>query len=143
MTRIEKALENHKKGYNCAQAVACAYCDLYGVDEKTAFMMAEGFGGGMGGLMETCGALTGAFMLAGLNHSKGDLQNPRARGASYKMIRAMAQAFTEKNQSIICRELKGVGGGPVLRSCAGCVEDACTLFEQQMLIEEKVPPSEG
>ncbi len=25
-----------RKGYNCAQSVACAYCDLVGLDEQTA-----------------------------------------------------------------------------------------------------------
>ena len=33
-TRVEKTIERHKKGYNCAQAVACTYCDLVGVDEE-------------------------------------------------------------------------------------------------------------
>ena len=32
MNRIEKALENHKKGYNCSQSVACAFCDKIGMD---------------------------------------------------------------------------------------------------------------
>lgn len=34
MNRIEKAKENHKNGYNCSQAVACAFCDEVGIDEK-------------------------------------------------------------------------------------------------------------
>ena len=46
--RIEKALENHSKGYNCAQAVACAFCDLVSMDENTLFKITEGFGAGMG-----------------------------------------------------------------------------------------------
>ena len=33
----KKAVENHKKGYNCAQAVACAFCDQLGKDEKEVF----------------------------------------------------------------------------------------------------------
>ena len=49
-SRVAKTIELHKKGYNCAQAVACAYCDLVGVDEDTMFKMAEGFGAGMGGM---------------------------------------------------------------------------------------------
>ena len=36
-SRVEKALENHGKGYNCCQAVACAYADLVGVDENLIF----------------------------------------------------------------------------------------------------------
>lgn len=31
-SRIERADELHRKGYNCAQAVACTYADLVGVD---------------------------------------------------------------------------------------------------------------
>ena len=34
-TRVDKVAEKHKSGYNCAQAVACAYCDLIGIDEET------------------------------------------------------------------------------------------------------------
>ena len=30
-TRVDKVAEKHKSGYNCAQAVACAYCDLVGI----------------------------------------------------------------------------------------------------------------
>ena len=30
----EKAVANHKKKYNCAQAVACAFCEELGRDEK-------------------------------------------------------------------------------------------------------------
>ena len=29
MTRKEKAIELHDKGFNCAQAVACAFADVY------------------------------------------------------------------------------------------------------------------
>ena len=64
-SRVQKTLENHKKGYNCAQAVACAYCDLVGMDEQSAFRATEAFGLGMGGMQATCGAVSGAVMLAG------------------------------------------------------------------------------
>lgn len=42
--RAKKALEYHKKGYNCSQAVACSFCEEFGVDEETMFRIAEGFG---------------------------------------------------------------------------------------------------
>ena len=38
--RQQRAQELHGKGYNCAQSVACAYCDLVGLDEQTAYKMA-------------------------------------------------------------------------------------------------------
>ena len=44
----ERAVANHKKKYNCAQAVACAFCEELGRDEKEVFEMMEAFGFGMG-----------------------------------------------------------------------------------------------
>lgn len=49
-TRVEKTIERHNKGYNCAQAVACTYCDLVGMDEETMFKATEALGLGMGGM---------------------------------------------------------------------------------------------
>ena len=49
--REERAQRLHDSGYNCAQAVVCAYCDRFGLDENTAFKMAEGFGLGMAAAM--------------------------------------------------------------------------------------------
>jgi len=121
-----------EKGYNCAQAVVCAYCDLFGVDEETAFKLSEGFGSGMG-LMEMCGALSGAYMLAGMKKSGGPAQSGKTKAATYQMTRSMASAFQEKNGTYLCRELKGVSDGVVRRSCPGCIEDACALVEQLLL----------
>ena len=37
MNLADKIIEERKKnGYNCTQAVACAYCDLTGIDEEKA-----------------------------------------------------------------------------------------------------------
>ena len=54
---VEKARALRSRGYNCAQAVACAFLDQVEVDEKTLFAIMEGFGGGMGGKQATCGAV--------------------------------------------------------------------------------------
>ena len=129
--RAEQALRLHDKGYNCAQAVVCAYCDRFGLDEETAYKMPEGFGLGMG-LMDTCGALTGASMLAGLRGSKGTAHPGETKGQTYKTTKMLAAAFREKNGTYLCRELKGVADGKVRRSCPGCIEDACALVEQYL-----------
>ena len=36
MTRKEKAIELHDKGFNCAQAVACAFAEETGIPEETS-----------------------------------------------------------------------------------------------------------
>ncbi len=130
--RAEQAQRLHDKGYNCAQAVVCAYCDQFGLDKETAYKMAEGFGLGMG-LMEVCGALSGAFMLAGMRGSKGTEHPGETKGQTYKTTKALAAAFKEKNGTYLCRELKGVTDGNVRRSCPGCIEDACSLIETFLL----------
>ncbi len=136
-SRVEKALQNKKNGYSCSQAVVCAYCDLFGIEEKTAFMISEGFGGGMGGMQLTCGAVTALFMLLGIKNSTGNLKMPTSKASTMKLIRDAAQKFKEKNTSIECATLKGIKTGTVLRSCEGCIEDACTIFENYLDSQEK------
>lgn len=126
-----KAIENHKKGYNCAQAVACAFCDRLGKDEKEVFEIMEAFGFGMG-TMGTCGAVSGMAAVVGMVESDGALDAPKTKKASYKAMKALTEKFEEKNSSIICRELKGVDSGEVLRSCSGCIEDAVELVEEYL-----------
>ena len=71
--KVEQAMAFHDKGYNCAQAVACTYCDLVGMDEETMFKATEALGLGMGGMEGTCGALTGACVVAGMKNSCGGM----------------------------------------------------------------------
>lgn len=134
-SRVTKAHELHKKGYNCAQAVACAYCDLVGVDEETMFKISEGFGAGMGGMEGTCGAVSGAVLLAGMCNSKGKEQCS-SKGSTYQLSKAVRLAFAEKNSSVICKELKGIETKKVLRSCDGCIEDAALIAETLLFGKE-------
>ena len=124
--RVARALELHKRGFNCAQAVACACADLAGIDEAVAFRMVEGLGGGMGCFSETCGAVSGACAIVGASVSEGP-DNPRTKGSTYKLTRHIVESFRAQNGSTLCGEIKGLTGGPMLRSCPGCVEDATRL----------------
>lgn len=126
-----KALEYHKKGYNCAQSVACAFSDRLGKDEKEVFEIMEAFGFGMG-TMGTCGAVSAMAAVVGMVESDGNLESPGTKKASYKAIKELSEKFTEKNKSIICREIKGVDSGTVLRSCSGCIEDAAEIVEEYL-----------
>lgn len=129
MNKVEEALAYHKQGYNCAQAVACVFAEELGIEEKEIFRMSEGFGFGMG-TMGTCGAVSGMAIVAGLLNSDGNLKRPRSKPQTYKVTRTMSQEFQEKNSSIICKELKSVDTGEVLRSCSGCIADAVAIAEE-------------
>lgn len=130
-SRAELAHMRHKKGYNCAQAIGCTYCDLVGVSEEEAFRALEGFGFGMGGMLGTCGAVSGAVYLAGLIHSTVNLESPDSKAKTYGYSKEIVSRFNEMNGAITCKELKGIGTDHgVLRACPGCIDDACALVEE-------------
>lgn len=129
-TRVEKTIERHDKGYNCAQAVACTYCDLVGVDEETMFRLTEALGAGMGNMEGTCGAVSGACVLAGMKNSSGNLEKPDSKGNTYKLAREIMNEFQEQNSSVICKDLKGKETGRVLRACPDCIRDAARIAEE-------------
>lgn len=129
MTRQEIAAALHNQGYNCAQAVACAFSDILNADADTIYRLAEGFGGGMGNNCSVCGAISGAVMIAGLISSNG-INEPSNKKATYALSAELTEAFKSKNGSVICRELKGNDSGVPLRSCPGCIEDAVALVEK-------------
>ncbi len=129
-TRAEKTIEKRNQGYNCAQAVACTYCDLVGMDEETMFKVTEGFGSGMANMHGTCGAVSGACALAGMKVSSGNLQSPDSKGETYKFVKKIVEEFEQQNGSVICKDLKGVETGKVLRSCPDCIKDAARIAEK-------------
>ena len=133
MTKHEAlARANFLEGYNCAQAVLLAFAEDAGLEKDTALRLASSFGGGVGGMREMCGALSGAFMLAGVKGSAGIEAPGTTKAQTYQQTREMANAFKEKNGTYLCCELKGVADGNVRRSCPGCIEDACALVEKML-----------
>ena len=122
-TRKHIAAER-KKSCNCAQAVVVTYADLAGISEEQAMNMGNAFGSGMGNMEGTCGALTGAAMVLGLVK--------RDKAQATLAMRQVMNGFQTRNGATQCRQLKGIGTGTVLRSCEGCVYDACELLEQHL-----------
>ncbi|MCI1665237.1 MAG: C-GCAxxG-C-C family protein [Atopobiaceae bacterium] len=136
-SRVDLAAERHARGYNCAQAVACTYADLAGVDEATVFRATEGLGLGCGCTKGTCGAVTGACVVVGLMNSDADLAHPTSKKASYALSRKVVEAFEAANGATQCRELKGIGTGHVLRACDDCVRDAARIVEDVLFSEDE------
>ena len=130
MTNQERAARLHGNGYNCCQAVLLTFCNELGVEPVTAFKIGEGFGLGMGGMENTCGALSGAIMLAGLKNSDGDLDHPKTKAGTYRISRELTEAFKEKTGALVCRDLKGIDTGKVLCSCPKCIDSAVQIVEE-------------
>lgn len=124
----EEAARLHDSGCNCAQSVACALAGKVGADKDELFRSMEGFGAGMGGFSETCGAISGGIALVGIANSAG-FDKKGTKGSTYKASKRIVQGFQSKNGSTLCKELKGLTSPErkPLRSCQGCIEDAVEL----------------
>ena len=142
MTDSEKAVAVFGDGFSCSQAVLTVYGAKLGLDRELALRVAGAFGGGMARMGETCGAVTGAFMVIGLKHGKAEVKDNPARERTYKLVNEFVSKFKERNGSIICRDLLGcdISSPESLKSaqdkklfrtiCPKFVRDAGELLEQ-------------
>ena len=136
-----KAAELFLGGYNCAQSVAVAFCDITGLDEKSTAKMVSAFGGGMGRLREVCGAVSGMFFVLSLLYGYDTPGDDVSKKQLYTEVQALAAQFREACGSIICREiLKNPPTDPTpsprtaeyykTRPCARMVLTAATLMDE-------------
>ena len=139
----EKAAELFLAGYNCAQAVAVAFCDVTGLGEKETARMVSGFGGGMGRMREVCGAVSGMVFVMGYVYGYGSPDEDKAKAELYRQIQDLAEVFRKENGSIVCRELlKNPASDPnpsprtpeyyAKRPCVRMVYTAADLLEEFM-----------
>lgn len=100
-----KAAQLFYEGYNCAQAVTVAFCDVTGLEPKFAAKMASAFGGGMGRMREVCGAVSGMMMVLGLLYGYTVPGDDEVKKAHYAAVQELAGRFRQETGSIICREI--------------------------------------
>ena len=105
----KKAEELFLEGYNCAQAVFCAFADEIGIEEEIALKLSSSFGGGMGRMREVCGAVSGMFMALGALRGYSSPDDNNEKKELYSKVQKLAEEFKKENGSIICRELLGGG----------------------------------
>jgi C_GCAxxG_C_C family probable redox protein len=104
MTRAEEAESLFNSGMNCCQAVLMTFAETYGLSRNDAMRLGSGFGGGMGRMGETCGALTGAYMAIGLAHPRPNRQSAEP---SAQLVQKLNWQFCKKHGSSACRQLLG------------------------------------
>lgn len=105
MNHAEKARELFLAGCSCSQAVFGAFAGDLGLSQDTALRLASSFGGGMGGMRETCGAVTGMLMVAGLKWGYSEPGNLAVKTAHYARVCSLVEAFKAEHSTIVCREL--------------------------------------
>lgn len=145
-SKVDKAVELFKDGFNCSQSVVAAYAEDYGLTREQALKIAASFGGGIGRMRQTCGAACGLFMLAGLETGCTDGKSREGKEDNYRTVQMLAQEFKRRNGSIICAELLGLAKQAPTpptpeertpeyfkkRPCVKMVEEAARIWEEYL-----------
>jgi len=105
MNCAERAADSFARGFNCSQSVLAAYAEQFGLTEEQALKVAGGFGGGMGRMAETCGAVTGAIMVIGLKFASTTPGDMQGKENAYAVVREFVHRFKGRNVTVLCREL--------------------------------------
>jgi C_GCAxxG_C_C family probable redox protein len=142
--REEKALRSFRNGLNCAQSVLSAYTEELKFDSALALSLSCGFGGGMGRLQQTCGAVTGAFMVLGIYNCRKYTDNKERKDKTYGMVQEFNSRFQALHGATDCRTLLGCDlrteeGQQRLKEhalhdtiCEACIRDAVKLSDELM-----------
>jgi C_GCAxxG_C_C family probable redox protein len=117
------------------------YGARFGLDREMAFKVAGVFGSGMG-RGDTCGAVTGAFMVIGLKHGKTKGSDDLSQARTDELAQRFVELFIARNATISCRELLGcdISTPEGLRAakkekhfkkrCPKFVQDAAEILEE-------------
>lgn len=106
-TKAQKAIKSYRSGFNCSQSIVSAYSADMGFDNNLAMAVSCGFGGGMGRLQETCGAITGAFMILGVHSYKPNIDIKLCKDKAVDLVREFDERFKAIHGSTNCRKLIG------------------------------------
>lgn len=137
--RVETAVCHFDSGLLCSQSILITYGEQFGLDDDTAIRLARAFGSGMARMCETCGAVTGAYMVIGLKHDGED--EKAAKEETYRLTREFAGRFKEKHGTTNCQELLNCDLGTpegrtyfrennLVRNCTSYVRTSAEILER-------------
>ena len=144
MSKTEDARATFRKGFNCSQAVLSSFGEEFGLDPIMAYKVAAAFGGGMGHMGETCGAVTGAFMVIGLKYGLTVSDGSQSHKEAFSAVQDFVEQFKSRHGSIVCRDLLGfdINDNTAFREakkqgipqkiCPKLVQDAAEIVETLM-----------
>jgi C_GCAxxG_C_C family probable redox protein len=102
---VSKALSYFDEGYACSQSVLLAFSEHFDLDDRTAKLIASTFGGGMGRLRQTCGAVTGGFMVLGLAFGNENPKDMETKLHAYRKVRELHARVEHIHGTAVCKEL--------------------------------------
>lgn len=144
MSDVENAVNLFREGCACSQALLATYGPRYGLDKERALRVAAGFAAGMR-LAETCGAVTGSFMVFGLAFcDDSNSRTMEGRKPAYGAVVSFAEQFKRRHGSLLCEDLLGCDvstpegataaaeKGLFRTKCVEIVRDAAGLVESML-----------
>ena len=155
MSSAERAAEFFARGFNCSQSVVAAYAGQFGLTEELALKVAGGFGGGMGRMAGTCGAVTGAIMVLGLKFASTTPGDVKGKENAYAAAREFAHRFNGRNVTLLCRELlecdistpegmkRAQEEGIIKQRCPKFISDAAEILDQLLELWRPEKKTEG
>ena len=139
--RAKIANEYHNKGYNCAQAVACAFPDVTGLSENQIAALLSGFGGGFRA-GEICGAISGAITVLGAKWPHAVAEDQEAKQFAAQKAMEFHRRWKEKCPEVRCEVLKEMPAEPknsptaeelgLSKNCAIYITMATELVEEML-----------
>lgn len=142
MKKEKTAINYFKNGFNCAQAVLISYRDEVNMQDNDLLKISCGFGAGMGRLQDTCGAVSGAYMVIGLKYGKYYKEDDEAREKTYSLVREFEIEFKKINKTTNCKELLGCNlltedgkkyytdNNLKEKVCIKCIEDSIKILDK-------------
>jgi C_GCAxxG_C_C family probable redox protein len=106
MGDVDKAERLFRGGCACSQAVLGTYGPRFGLNEDLAMRVSAGFAGGMR-TAETCGAVTGGFMVLGMAYCDEKCRTAEGRKRAYEKVVSFSKDFKARYGAVACRDLLG------------------------------------
>lgn len=106
--RVAEALSLMHEYGSCCSGVFAAYAPELGMEKALAGRAGRGMAGGIGGLGNVCGAVSGAVLVIGLKTTSEDNTNDMQAALDTKdTVKEFIARFEKQHSSIKCKELLG------------------------------------
>ena len=103
--QAQAAREFFRQGFNCAQSTAAAFAPAIGLDSALLLRAGTGFGGGIADRKQTCGAVTGMLMAAGLLFGADQPMAPEVKAEMTARMNRLIELFEAETGCALCGDL--------------------------------------
>lgn len=97
-------MEYLTEGFNCSQTVLLYFYERYHLSKETAMSVSQPFESGLF-KGDTCGAVTGAYMVLGLEYGS---REEESRAKMKAKVEEFNKGFTEKMKTLQCEKILGI-----------------------------------